>query len=285
MIRRGLRPKSVFPKSLRNHRTLEVKVIGHWTVHTPSLVFDAPSCSDCQDESGRLGNGVGTSQVLAQNIFRLKKVHRNDMNEVCEESTYLVEGALEEIQVAAAHLLAEDDPKLETRYLVRIHLADVDEVGLRAEDSALGVTGVGWVDFRHRDLVGTKDQFQGLVTVILERLRQGQDRIRRIGKPQYEHALQHFAQLPATERPSYTRQVIDCVLNKTPIADLNPNIVLAQAELANLAIPEETISLRAFCLQRDGKGEGSMPKDRNKALTELRGEYAKQYLRKQLGHS
>jgi hypothetical protein len=197
-------------------------------------------------------NGVGIPQVLAQNIFRLKKVHRNDLHDVCEESTYLVDGPLEEMRVAAAHLLADDDPKIETRYLVRILLSDANAAGLRVEDSTIGGTGVGWVDYRHRDLVGTKEEFLGLVAVILGRLREGEDRIRRIGKPQYEHALQHFAGLPATERPTHTRAVIECVLNKTSVADLKPDIALAKEELARLTIPEETISLRAFCLQRDG---------------------------------
>src|SRR5262249_39271483 len=138
-------------------------------------------------------NGVGTPQTLAQSIFRLKRVHRKDRDDVCEESTYLVEGSLEEVQAAAAHLLADDDPKVETRYLVRILLSDAEEAGLRVADSALGETGVVWVDFRHRDLVGTKEEFQHLVDVLLRRLREGEDRIRRVGKTQYEHALQHFA--------------------------------------------------------------------------------------------
>src|SRR5216683_123021 len=83
-------------------------------------------------------NGVGTPQTLAQNIFRLKKLHRKDLHDVCEESTYLVDGPLEEIRVATAHLLADDDPKIETRYLVRILLSDANEAGLRVEDSAIG---------------------------------------------------------------------------------------------------------------------------------------------------
>jgi hypothetical protein len=228
-------------------------------------------------------NGVGTPQVLAQNIFRLKQVHRKDLRDICEESTYLVDDPLEEMQVAAAHLLTEDDPKIETRYLVRILLAYPKEAGLRVEDSAIGGTGIGWVDFRHRDLVGTKDHFQKLVTTILGRLREGEDRIRRIGRPQYEHALQHFSELPATERPTHTRNVIQCALNKTSVADLVPDIALSTAELAKLTIPEETISLRAFCLQKDGKGTGSMAADWDKALNQLRGEYQRQYLQAQFG--
>src|SRR5437879_6203944 len=90
-------------------------------------------------------NGVGTPQTLAQNIFRLKKVHRKDLHDVCEESTYLVDGPLEEMRVAAAHLLS-DDRKIETRHLVRILLWDAEEAGLRVEDSVIGETGIGWVD-------------------------------------------------------------------------------------------------------------------------------------------
>jgi len=47
------------------------------------------------------------------------------------------------------------------------------------------------------------------------------------------------------------------VLNNTPIADLNPNLAQAKAELAVLAIPKETVSLRAFCLEESGQGAGT----------------------------
>src|ERR1700678_93728 len=82
-------------------------------------------------------NVVGASQALAQNIFRLKKVPRKGREDVWEESTYLVEGALEEMQVAAAHPGREEEPRLEARYLVRMRLSDAEEAGLQVEGSVL----------------------------------------------------------------------------------------------------------------------------------------------------
>ena len=125
-------------------------------------------------------NGVGTPAVLAQNVFRLKKSPHRD---ACEESTYQVEGEIEEAQAAAAHLLTDTHPKIEARHLVRIRPADLVEAGIRVDDSFIGTTGIVWVDFRHRDLVGTKGQFERLVDVILSRLREGEDRVRRLRRP------------------------------------------------------------------------------------------------------
>src|SRR5437588_4938165 len=112
-------------------------------------------------------NGNGSARVLAESVFRLTRAHRQEFRGLWEDSTYLVGGALEEVRAAAAHLLTGNDPKMETRYLIRILPSDVQQAGLQVDDSSIGKTGVPWVDFRHRDLVGTKDQFQRLVEAIL----------------------------------------------------------------------------------------------------------------------
>src|SRR3954451_4698596 len=70
-------------------------------------------------------SGRASCSELA-NLYSLSK-------NVCEESTYLVEGALEEMQVAAAHLLVDEEPKIETRYLVRILPSDVQAADLQVE--------------------------------------------------------------------------------------------------------------------------------------------------------
>jgi hypothetical protein len=225
-------------------------------------------------------NGAGTPQLLAQNIFRLKKLPRKD---ICEESTYSVDGEVEEVQAAVAHLLTDQQPKVEPRYLVRIRTADIHEAGLQEQDSVLGATGIVRIDFRHRDLVGTKDQFERLVEVILSRVREGQDRVRRLGVVQFRYALQQIIGLPATDRPTHTRDVIHCALTDSPVADLRPDINLAKTELANVTIPEETIALRAFCLEEAGRGTASPDGNWELALSELRDEYAKHYLRELLG--
>jgi hypothetical protein len=225
-------------------------------------------------------NGVGTAQVLAQNIFRLKKLPRK---EICEESTYEVEGELEETRAAAAHLLTDLEPKIAPCYVVRIRKVDLLEAGVQEQDTVIGTTGIVYIDFRHRDLVGTKPQFEKLVEVILGYLRNGQDRIRRFGAPQLRTALEEFADLPPTERPTRTVEVIRCALTNARVAGLNADVELAIKELAQVTIPQDTISLRAFCLQKAKKGTGSQNGDWDKAQNELRDEYTKHYLHEQLG--
>jgi hypothetical protein len=225
-------------------------------------------------------NGVGTPAALAQNIFRLKKSRDQD---ACAESTYEVEGELEEARVVAAHLLTDTSPKIEPRHLVRIRAADLVEAGIRVEDLVLGTTGIPCVDFRHRDLVGTKEQFERLVQVILTRLREGEDRVRRFGSPQLRYALEGFAGRTATERPTYTMESINCTLGLLAPADVRQDVALARDELARIGIPEEAIRLRAFCLEEAGMGKGTPGQNWEAAETELRAEYATHYLRELLG--
>src|SRR5215813_5587508 len=137
-------------------------------------------------------------QKLTESVFRPTNAHRKEFKGLLEDSTYLVEGATEEARVAAAHLLAGNNPAMETRYLIRILAPDVTEAGLRVDDFSIGKTGVPWVDFRHRDLVGAKDQFRQLVEVILRRVCEGEDRVRRIGATQDEFSLGEFLTCPAT---------------------------------------------------------------------------------------
>ncbi|MBY0522905.1 MAG: hypothetical protein K2R98_05885 [Gemmataceae bacterium] len=195
-------------------------------------------------------------------------------------SSYWADDEIEEVRIAAAHLLTEPEPKIELRYLVRILESDVTEAGLWVEDSLLGETGIPWVDFRHRDIVGPKEHFERLAKIILERLRAGRDRIRRIGRAQFEAAYQHFAALPATARLTRTSEIIACVVNKTPVADLKSDVALLKEELARITIPEETIALRAHCLEETGRGTGSCDRNWTKAVDELRDVYADEFLRK-----
>jgi hypothetical protein len=227
-------------------------------------------------------NGLGTPAALAQNIFRLKKSRPGD---ACAESTYEVEGELDEAQAAAAHLLTDTHPRIEARHLVRIRAADLAAAGIGVEDSVIGTTGIVRVDFHHRDLVGTKEQFERPVQVILARLREGEDRIRRIGQVQLRYALEGFAGRTAKERPTHTLECINCMLEPSAAAGVRRDIVLARDELARISIPYETIRLRAFCLEEAGKGRGGPRENWLAAEEELQAEYAKHYLSKQLGWS
>jgi hypothetical protein len=228
-------------------------------------------------------NGKGDVRAMAESIFRPTTAQRKEYRGLLEDSTYSVGSHHEEIQVAAAHLLTGNDPKMVTRYLIRIRPEDAQEAGLLEDDYSLGETGVPWVDFRHRNLVGTKDQYQQLVEVILHWVQEGEDRVRRIGAAQDRFCFNWFLTLPTTEVPTCTRDLINCVLNNTLIAALTPDIGLARAEMAVLAIPHETVSLRAFCLEERGEGAGSPEATWYKALKQLREEYRNQYPHAPLG--
>ena len=189
------------------------------------------------------------------------------------------------MQTAAAHLLADTHPRIEPCYLVRIRTTDLVEAGIGVEDSVIGTTGIVCVDFRHRDLVGTKEQFERLVDVILTRLREGEDRVRRIGQVQVRYALHAFARCTVKERPTCTLERINRTLGLPSAGRVSDDVALARDELAGIGIPEETIRLRAFCLEEGGKGTGSPSKNWDAAETKLRAEYAKHYLLELLGCS
>jgi hypothetical protein len=75
------------------------------------------------------------------------------------------------------------------------------------------------------------------------------------------------------------------MLERSDAAGVRRDLALARDELARIVIPEETIRLRAFCLEEARKGRGNPSKNWDAAEGELRAEYAKHYLYEQLGCS
>jgi hypothetical protein len=225
-------------------------------------------------------NGQGVAIALAQNLFQLKPVRHRQGH--CAESTYEVEGETEETEAVAAHLLTDLSPKIEPRYVVRFRPVDLQDVGV--DDGILGTTGIVRIDFRHRDLVGTKEQLQSLVGMVLIRLKEGQDRIRRFGAPQLRYMLERFADLAAEERPTHTANIIQCALSGKSLHDLAPDPGQTNQELARVRIPEEAIRLRAYYLHKAGDGGGSPAGDWAMAQDELRRLYSEHY-RRQFGFS
>jgi hypothetical protein len=212
---------------------------------------------------------------LVQHLFRLKKpAHEPSFH----ESTYEVAGELEETQVVAAHLLTDTRPKIEPRYIVRIRQPDLVATGVQAADSVLGTTGLVWVDFRHRDLVGGRDQLQALVGTILQRLEEGEDRVRRFGGPQLRWALSQFQALPTEERPTHTAAILARVLAGQSLEGLPRDTSQAHRELPCLRLPEEAVRLHAFCRHEQGHGTGSPDGDWLRATERLRRVSAQHYL-------
>jgi hypothetical protein len=225
-------------------------------------------------------NGQGKPPALAQHLFSFKKPPgKKDY----AESAYEVEGEIEETETVAAHLLSDVAPKLDSRYIVRIRPPDLVESGVHVDDSVLGTTGIVPVDFRHRDLVGIKEQLEKLIGVLLLRIEEGQDRVRRLGKPQLAQALKRFLSLGVTHRPTHTGNVIERVLVGEVLDGLAVDADLASTELERILIPEEVIRLRAFCLHEGGKGTGSPDGNWKQAERELRETYKDHYGHEHLG--
>src|SRR6266446_929575 len=98
MTRRGTRPKSAWPKSLRNHRTPEVKSWGiqwcmpcFWCLMRYLIRLAKSRFDDWVN-----GQGAEKPQWLTDSIFRPTKAHRKEFKGLLEDSTYLVEGPIEE---------------------------------------------------------------------------------------------------------------------------------------------------------------------------------------------
>lgn len=225
-------------------------------------------------------NGRGTPDALASNLFALK---RRPGQAAIEESTYAVAGEVEEAEAVAAHLLADGRPRIESRYILRIREADLVEAGLAWNDRAFGTTGIIWVDFRHRDLVGPRDGFVALVGVLLRRLAEGQDRVRRLGAHQLRQALTRFQGQSPFHRPTHTANVIARALEDRPLDRLKYDTELARTELRHARVIEEAVRLRAHCLAERSRGAAPPEENWYRAEQELRDAYAEHYLREQLG--
>src|SRR5262245_34369736 len=130
-------------------------------------------------------NGLGVPVEMTKRVFRK---FEGGKDKQFEESVYEVEGELDEVQAVAAYLLTGGSPGIDFRFVVRIRREDLEEARVEVSDRHLGRTGIPQVDFAHRDLVGTKEAFERLVAVLLQKIASGADRIRRIGQAQVRHA-------------------------------------------------------------------------------------------------
>src|SRR5271157_2510161 len=112
---------------------------------------------------------------------------------------------LEEVRVASAHLLAGTE-SLDAKCVLRLDQSDIQASGLWVDEDHLGKTGIISIDFAHCEIPWKRDEVRRLVARIVDRLRVGEDRIRRIGTLQLEHQLKSFYGLPPAELTPYGKR-------------------------------------------------------------------------------
>lgn len=130
-------------------------------------------------------------------------------------SVFRASSVIEEAEnVAALFETAPCSPEL--RYAVRITGGDCDKVGIQLNTATRGQTGVLSVDTRHADLSGTPKQFRELVVRIVERLWNGEDRLRAFPAHLIAGVLALLEARPETEIEPEARHRCRQVLDKRP---------------------------------------------------------------------
>src|SRR4051794_29504395 len=101
-------------------------------------------------------------------------------------------------------MLTRVPPQLESCYVVRVRRADILEAAVDVDGSQLGETGVVFVDFSHRNLMADRPLMYALFRVVLRRLREGQDRVRKLSRLQPQNVLDWLLSLGPEGRPTHT---------------------------------------------------------------------------------
>jgi hypothetical protein len=109
-------------------------------------------------------------------------------------SVFEVTRGTDEAKALAAYYLALNRPFIKPIWAIRIESQDLENIGIVVEESP-GDTGVKAIDAKHRDLQGNGEAFAALTERIYNALRQGDDRIRLLGKMQITYQLQEFLHL------------------------------------------------------------------------------------------
>lgn len=135
-------------------------------------------------------------------------------------SLYRAFTEIDEVRVTSAHLLASPNSfSLEPKCVLRLDDSDIQASGLRVNEEAhWGETGIISIDFAHYEIPWTRDKVLALVARIVDRLRMGENRIRRIGALQLEHQLKSFHGQPPAELTPYGKrrccELLKLVLNQ-----------------------------------------------------------------------
>ena len=106
-------------------------------------------------------------------------------------SVYEVRCPIEELRAVAAVQLGRGSTPKSAVIAVRFSSSELKVAGIRVVRSG-GTTGVPSVDRMHRDLAGNGASYGRLAEVVLERQRNGDDRVRRVGPNRLVHQFRRF---------------------------------------------------------------------------------------------
>src|SRR5579864_167200 len=110
-------------------------------------------------------------------------------------SVYRVDSVQDEVMVTSAHALANVSPTTDTLHILRIDEVDIEPSGVTVSDDSLGETGIVSVDFAHKELLGTRTNFEMLTKRIFDGFLLGEDRVRRISRSQIRRQMISFTQM------------------------------------------------------------------------------------------
>jgi hypothetical protein len=109
-------------------------------------------------------------------------------------SVFEVTRGVDETKALAAYYLSLNRNSVKLIWAIRIEPQDLENIGVRVERSD-GGTEVAEIDAKHHDLKGDREAFEALTERIHDALRQGDDRIRLLGKMQITYQLREFLKL------------------------------------------------------------------------------------------
>jgi hypothetical protein len=128
-------------------------------------------------------------------------------------SVFEVRSELEELEsVAAVFQKTRTCP--EKRFGVLSTEEDCRTAGIEIDRNERGNTGIHRIDARHANLIGTPDAFTRLVVEILQRIWEGEQRLRIFPAKQITGQVAVFFKLPAEEIQAASREDCECVLSK-----------------------------------------------------------------------
>lgn len=198
---------------------------------------------------------------LTKSAFDLKEA---------EQSVYEVRDGEEEWLVAAAHVLTTKR-RPDATSVLRLRVENLSPFGITVDPGQRGTTGLTWVDYRHRNLRATGEQFRNLVRWVAEACSRGQDWVRRIEKPYLERTLRRLCAEPDCMCPPHVKHIARWALKEIDARNLDLGQI--RQELLTIEFRDDIIEPRARSMAR-----GDQLADWYAAVGALRQEYADHYL-------
>ena len=138
----------------------------------------------------------GKTDDILRSVFDVSATSAD--SDVFEVSSFRAAPGVPEARVAVGQYQTKKRSKTDKINVVRIYDSELRQVGIQVRRTP-GATGLRWLDRRHFDLCGAKSTFRELISLLCERIRSGDDRIRTVKKNQVYFQLQKFCELKDSE--------------------------------------------------------------------------------------